>query len=894
MTAIELPKGYEPHEVEARWTRHWEENKTFTPDPEGPGEPYAIVIPPPNVTGALHMGHALNLAIQDALCRHFRQRGRKVLWVPGTDHAGIATQNVVERSLAAEGKGRHDLGREAFIERVWEWRQEYGGRILNQIRRLGASVDWTRERFTLDQGLSRAVREVFVRLFHEGLVYKGDYIVNWCNRCHTALADDEVDHAPRSGKLYHIKYPLAKPVGGLDGLVVATTRPETMLGDTAVAVHPEDERFNQAIGSYVCLPLTSRKLVVIGDTYVDRAFGTGCLKVTPAHDMNDWELGRKHDLEILQVIDEDGCMGPAAGEPWVGMSTTECRTRIVEELDKQGLLVKVEEHDHSVGTCYRCKSVVEPLVSTQWFVSVKPLAEAARAAVPADTQIFPDNWTKTYYEWLDNIRDWCVSRQIWWGHRIPAWTCADCGELIVATEDPTACPKCGSASLAQEEDVLDTWFSSALWPFSTLGWPDQTRELATFYPTSVLVTGFDILFFWVARMMMMGIHFQEQVPFHHVYIHALVRDEQGKKMSKSTGNVIDPIDMIDRFGADSLRFTLCALAAMGRDIKLSEDRIEGFRHFVNKLWNASRFTLMRMDPDLGFEPDLQPETMPGLHHQWFFHRLEQAKEDLAAAIPEYRFNDAAMGLYSFIWREFCDWLLEMIKPELTSEDPGTRRRAPTCLLLALRDILILTHPIMPFVTQEIWSRLPQLPGSAPQPDLALAAYPEARPERRNPEAVAAMDFLQQVIVAVRNIRSELGVNPGKTLDVIVHTVSAEQQRILEENAQFIRLLARVEGVEVGPEAKGPRASATAVVLGAQLFVPLAGAIDFDAELARLDKELAKLDKELAAVSKKLANQGFLANAPADVVAKEQEKRQTMADKLEKLLSLKSRLEAARG
>ena len=885
MSEASLPKGYEPWGIEEKWAKHWEETRAFSPDPAGPGEPYSIVIPPPNVTGALHMGHALNLTLQDILCRFHRQQGRKVLWVPGTDHAGIATQNVVERQLKKEGKGRHDLGREAFIARVWEWRKQYGDRILNQIRRLGASVDWTRERFTLDEGLSRAVREVFARLFHEGLIYKGKYIVNWCNRCHTALADDEVEHAPRKGHLWHIKYPLMK--GG--SLVIATTRPETLLGDTAVAVHPEDERYNEHIGEYAVLPLVGRKLPVIGDNYVDREFGTGCLKVTPAHDMNDWELGRKHGLEVTQVIDEDGRMNENAPEKYRGMTKEECREAVVADLKAEGLLLEVADHEHSVGECYRCKSVIEPHVSTQWFVKVKPLAERARAAVPADTEIFPKQWEKVYYDWLDNIRDWCISRQIWWGHRIPAWTCEACGELIVAAKDPDRCPKCGETRLVQDEDVLDTWFSSALWPFSTLGWPDKTPELAAFYPTSVLVTGFDILFFWVARMMMMGLHFMDRVPFGHVYIHALVRDEQGKKMSKSTGNVIDPLEMIQKYGTDSLRFTLTAFAAMGRDIKLSEKRIEGYRHFVNKIWNAARFALMNLPETL---PDCDPAQAKGLANAWILRRLEDLKAEVAQAVAEYRFNDVAQGLYRFIWSEFCDWYLEMAKGDLYGQDETAKARTQVVLWTVLSETLVLLHPIMPFVTQEIWAALPGIPEN--RKDIALEPSPAARPELRDEAVAARMELFQGVVTAVRNIRAELGVDPAKKLDLLVRTPSAEDAALLDSVRPLVLSLARLENFQAGPEVKGPRASGTAVVRGNEVFVPLEGVVDFEAELTRVGKQLDKLAQQVSIVEKKLANQGFVAKAPAEVVEKEREKLTLLAEEKDKLSALEARLRSVAG
>jgi len=876
-----LPKGYEPRDVESRWRAHWEGNNTFTPDLDAPGEPFSIVIPPPNVTGALHMGHALNLTIQDILCRHARQKGKKVLWVPGTDHAGIATQNVVERGLAKEGKGRHDLGREKFIERVWEWREEYGTRILNQIRAMGASVDWTRERFTMDEGLSRAVRQVFVKLYDDGLIYKGDYIINWCNRCHTALADDEVDHLPRKDHLWQLRYPLAD---GSGELVIATTRPETMFGDTAVCVHPEDERYTAFIGKKVKLPLTDREIPVIADNYVDREFGTGALKVTPSHDHNDWELGHRHKLEFLQVIDENGVMNEHAGI-YAGLTKEECRKRVVADLAAQGVLVKEEELDHSVGHCYRCKSVIEPHVSTQWFVAASKMAPRARAAVPAATQIFPDNWEKTYFNWLDNIRDWCISRQIWWGHRIPAWTCDDCGKLTVAVDAPERCA-CGSVNLTQDEDVLDTWFSSALWPFSTMGWPDDTRELKTFYPTAVLVTGFDILFFWVARMMMMGLHFMDEVPFRHVYIHALVRDAEGRKMSKSTGNVIDPLEMIDKYGTDSLRFTLAAFAAMGRDIKLSEERIEGYRHFVNKLWNAARFALMNLPDDEAPAP-VDLDTVQGLHHRWILHRLEEMKESTDAAITGYRFNDAAQGMYRFIWNEFCDWYLELIKPDMQA---GGERKAAAqhVLLTVLRETLTLLHPIMPFITSEIWAALPGNAGT----DLAVQPFPAARPGCVRAEDAARMELVQGVIGAVRTIRAELNIAPSLRLTALVRTANEHDRQVLEENRQMLLVLARLENAEFGPAIEAPRASASNVVSGNEVIVPLTGAVDFEAELARLDKELGKIDKDLVQVNKKLANESFVDKAPVEVVAKERARAGELADAKAKLEALQQRFREA--
>ena len=884
MSEAQLSKGYQPVEVEQKWLDFWRDRQSFTPRADDDTEPFSIVIPPPNVTGTLHMGHALNITLQDILCRFKRQQGRKVLWVPGTDHAGIATQNVVEKALSAEGISRHDLGRERFVQRVWEWKEEYGDKILNQIKKLGASVDWSRLRFTMDDGLSRAVREVFVQLYEQGLIYKGDYIINWCPRCQTALADLEVDHEETDGGLYHIRYPIAGQSGQV---VVATTRPETMLGDTAVAVHPEDERHAGLRNSQVRLPLTERTIPVISDEYVDREFGTGCLKVTPAHDPNDFELGRTHGLETRKVIDDQGFMTEAAGSRYAGMDRFECRKAVVRDLQEQGLLVRQEPHRHKVGQCYRCKTVVEPTVSKQWFVATQELAARARRAVEdQETVIFPANWKTLYFEWLDNIRDWCISRQIWWGHRIPAWTCADCGQLIVSRQDPETCPSCGGSRLEQEEDVLDTWFSSALWPFSTLGWPDQTEDLRVFYPTTVLVTGFDIIFFWVARMMMMGLHFMQETPFGHVYIHALVRDEQGQKMSKSTGNVIDPLLMIERYGADALRFTLTAFAAMGRDIKLSESRIEGYKHFINKIWNAARFVLLNLKEE---PKGLDQVRVEAFSHRYILHALERLKEDVAEALEGYHFNEAAHTLYQFIWHTYCDWYLEMIKLELNAEDPDTAETARACLLASFKEVLILLHPFLPFVTQEIWSHLP---GSGDK-DLSQVPYPQARPQLLDDSLPADMELLQNVVVSVRNIRSELNINPGKQLRLLAR-MDGQQADFLAENQAYILQLARLSDMQIDAALEPPEASASAVVGGGELFVPLEGVIDFQAEVERLDKQLAKVAKELAGLEKKLANEGFLAKAPQEVVDKDKARLEELKDKQATVSQLKERMRTFAG
>ncbi|MDR2892104.1 MAG: valine--tRNA ligase [Deltaproteobacteria bacterium] len=884
MSQETLPKAYEPTAVEQRWRDHWEQNTTFTPEITPESEPYSIVIPPPNVTGNLHMGHALNLTVQDIMCRHARQRGKTVLWVPGMDHAGIATQNVVERRLAQEGKGRHDLGREAFIEKVWAWKEEYGGNIRRQVKALGCSVDWTRERFTMDEGLSRAVRKVFVQLYKEGLIYKGDYIVNWCTRCHTALADDEVDHLPNKGKLWHVKYPLED---GSDFITIATVRPETILGDSAVAVHPEDERYSHLIGKKVRLPFSGRLVPIIADTYVDREFGTGALKITPSHDYNDWEIGKKHNLEFIQVIDDNGIMKPNAGV-LAGLRKEEAREVAAKALEEMGLLVKVEDYENSVGHCYRCKEIIEPHVSTQWFVAVRSLADKARDAVPGQTQIFPDTWLKTYYNWLDNIRDWCISRQIWWGHRIPAWACASCGHLMVEEQAPDSCAKCGHSVLKQDEDVLDTWFSSALWPFSTMGWPDKTKELETFYPTSVLVTGFDILFFWVARMMMLGIHFMGEIPFHHVYIHALVRDADGRKMSKSLGNVINPLDMIDKYGTDSLRFTLAAFAAMGRDIRLSEERIEGYRHFVNKIWNASRFALMNLPENGGELKPVDLDNIEGTHHQWILHRLEEMKAATSRSILDYRFNDAAQDLYKFIWTEFCDWYLELIKPDMYAEaDDKTKDTARYVLWTVLRETLVLLHPIMPFITAEVWAALPGNGGT----DIAEEPYPAPRPACLRPEAAARMNMIQEVIVAVRTIRAELNIAPSLKLKTIVRPLDAESAATLEAHRKVIEVLARLESLTLDAAAVAPKLSASQVACGNEVIVPFEGSVNLDAEKARLDKELAKLYKEQAMMEGKLASPSYVEKAPQHLVERDRARVEELIAAALKLKAVRAKFEA---
>ncbi|MDA3915842.1 MAG: valine--tRNA ligase [Deltaproteobacteria bacterium] len=885
MGSDSLNKGYEPAGIEEKWYKFWLDNGFFKADDKKDNKTFSIVIPPPNVTGVLHMGHALNNVIQDIMCRYQRLCGVNVLWMPGTDHAGIATQNVVERDLAKKGLTRDQLGREEFIKQVWKWREKSGGAIINQLKRLGASCDWERERFTMDEGLSDAVRKVFVRLYKEGLIYQGQYIINWCPRCKTALADLEVEYEEKDAYLYYIKYPF---VNKKKGLIVATTRPETMFGDTAVAVNPDDERFKDLKEKEVLLPLTDRSIPIIQDDYVDISFGTGALKVTPAHDPNDFHLGEKHGLEKLKVIDDDGIMLESAGQ-FRGLDRFECREKAVKALTDQGLLVKKKPLKHSVGNCYRCRTVVEPSISKQWFVKVAPLAKKASDAVKnGQTRIIPDNWSKTYFEWMDNIRDWCISRQIWWGHRIPVWKCSDCSEIIVEETDPDVCPSCGSKHIIQETDVLDTWFSSALWPFSTMGWPENTDLLKTFYPTNVLVTGFDILFFWVARMMMMGVHFMDEVPFNDVYIHALVRDEHGKKMSKSKGNVIDPLKVIDEYGADAFRFTLSAFAAQGRDVKMSESRVEGYRHFVNKLWNASRFALMHVtskDINIDYEK-------LSLAEKWILSRCAHTSLLVKQGIENYKFNEAASAVYKFVWHEFCDWFIETAKPALYDKEGVQRRNcARSVLSKVLNDTVIMLHPFMPFVTEEIYSILPGTNGS-----VMKASYPYNKKEYgiyRNEVVEKDVQFVFDIISGIRNIRSEMKIQPSMKLKVLAHTEDKREKIIIAENKSFIVNLATLESFYFCETDTIPSSSASSVTGDTTCFVMLEGVVNFDKEIARLEKEVAKNTKELLGVQKRLNNESFLDKAPDNIIQKVkaqhsdlEEENNKLKENLERIVKMK--------
>jgi valyl-tRNA synthetase len=883
----ELAKGYEPHDVEKKWYAEWEEKHYFHADATSDKKSYSIVIPPPNVTGALHMGHALNNTMQDILCRWKRMQGHNVLWMPGTDHAGIATQNVVERQLAAEGMDRHDLGRDAFIQRVWKWKAESGGQIIGQLKRLGASCDWERERFTMDAGLSKAVRTVFVKLYQDGLIYRDNRLINWCPRCHTALSDIEVEHEEQKGHFWHIRYPVVNEPGRF--VIVATTRPETMLGDTAVAVHPEDERYADLVGKKVLLPLVNREIPVVADDYVDREFGTGVVKITPAHDFNDFEVGLRHGLDKINVFDESGVIN-AAGHQYEGMDRFAARERIVADLEQAGLLEKIEDHAMSVGGCYRCKTVVEPYLSLQWYVKVGPLAERALQAVKeGKTRILPKQWENTYYDWMENIRDWCISRQIWWGHRIPAWFCDHCGTVTVAMEDPACCSGCGSDEIRQETDVLDTWFSSALWPFSTMGWPDKTPELERFYPTSCLVTGFDILFFWVARMMMMGLHFMDEVPFRDVYIHALVRDAHGQKMSKSKGNVIDPLTIIDQYGTDAFRFTLAAFAAQGRDIKLAEERIAGYRNFCNKVWNAARFTLMNLD---GFDPDgmsLQ-ELSLSAGDRWILHRLNETARMVDESLTGYRYNESASALYQFTWSEFCDWYLELSKQDLYNGTPERKKSAQYVLWYTLDHLLRLLHPFMPFITEEIWQALP---GSKASATIMQAPFPMPSDERSFPTEAAAMERVMEVIGGIRNIRGEMDVPPSRQIAVILSCAGAESLELMRQSQSAIVNLARVSDLTIGQDLEKPEDASIQVAGDVQIFVPLKGLVNVEEEEKRLTKEIAKIEKEIDMFSKKLQNPSFVDRAPAEVVAKEREKlaevtgkKQVLEESLEKIRKLR--------
>jgi valyl-tRNA synthetase len=868
-----LAKAYEPKDVERRWYAFWEERGFFKADPASGKPSFCVVLPPPNVTGSLHIGHAFTNTLQDVVARWKRMSGFDVLWLPGLDHAGIATQMVVERQLAKEGKKKEDLGREAFEQRVWAWKEESGGIILRQLRLMGFSLDWSRERFTMDAGLSRAVREVFVSLHEQGLVYRGNSIVNWCPRCVTALSDLEVETEAEPGSLWHIRYPA---VDGGEGIVVATTRPETMLGDVAVAVHPDDERYRHLLAAGaqgVRLPIMDRVIPVVADTFVDPAFGTGAVKVTPPHDPADFEASKRLGLrQDIVVIDDHGRMTAQAG-PYAGQDRFEARKGIVAQLEREGLLVKTVPHQVPLGRCQRCKTVVEPRLSAQWFVKTTPLAEPGIAAVEdGRIRFVPENWSKTYFEWMRNIRDWCVSRQLWWGHQIPAWYCDPCGEVIVAREEPEACPKCGGP-LRQEVDVLDTWFSSGLFPFSTLGWPDRTPDLARYYPNDVMMTGFDIIFFWVARMVMLGMRFAGDVPFRTVFINGLVRDEHGEKMSKVKGNSVDPLDVIEKHGADALRFTLAALAAPGTDPSLGESRLLGYKAFVNKLWNAARFVLMNLEG--GIASSYDPAALP-LPSRWIRERLDQTAAEVNEALAGFRFDQAANALYHFLWDEFCDWYVEISKAYLA--DPASAPAARKVLVEVLESALRMLHPLMPFVTEELWQRLPHDGDS-----IMLAPFPKGA--AAGGEVAAAMAELMAVVTAIRTVRAEYGVDPKKRIEVTV-VAAGEAGALLAEQASWVRGLARLEGLAIAPASPASAAGTIRQPVGRyEVHIPLAGLFDVAAERARLSRERDKVQAETEGIDKRLGNPQFVERAKPEVVAEVRAKREELSARLDKIRAM---------
>ncbi|MBE7021796.1 MAG: valine--tRNA ligase [Ruminococcaceae bacterium] len=866
----QLDKIYNPGEVEDRLYAEWVEKGYFTPSPDPNKEPFTIVIPPPNVTGQLHMGHAMDETLQDILIRYKRMAGYAALWVPGTDHAGIATQIKVEEALRKEeGLTRYDLGREAFTERVWDWKHKYGERIINQLKKLGSSCDWSRERFTMDENLSKAVKEVFVTLYEKGLIYQGERIINWCPSCITALSDAEVEYAEQNGCFWHIRYPVKDSD---ESFVIATTRPETLLGDTAVAVHPEDERYTHLVGKTLILPLVGREIPVVADAYVDKEFGTGAVKITPAHDPNDFEVGARHGLPIIKVLDDSAKVNENGGK-YQGLDRYEARRQIVKDLEEGGFLVKTEDHAHNVGQCYRCGTTVEPITSKQWFVKMGPLAEKALEVVKDGTiQFVPDRFSKTYINWMENVHDWCISRQLWWGHRIPAFYCDACGETTVSREDITKCPKCGG-TVHQDEDVLDTWFSSALWPFSTLGWPEKTADLDYFYPTSVLVTGYDIIFFWVARMIFSAMEHMKKEPFHHVLIHGLVRDSQGRKMSKSLGNGVDPLEVIKKYGADALRFTLVTGNSPGNDTRYSDERVEASRNFANKIWNASRFVLMNLTVT---ERKLPEAAELKLEDKWILHRYNQVVKAVTDNLDRFELGIAVSKLYDFIWDEFCDWYIELIKPRLYDEDCPSNKAAQYTLSYVLSGALELLHPFMPFITEEIWQKLPHVGES-----IVIADWPKFNEALDFPAEAADMEAIMAALKAVRNQRSEMNIPPSKKATVYIKT---EKPEVFSQGTSFFEKLASAQEAIIADGSFVPPANAVSCVVdGAQIFMPLDDLVDKEKEMARLAKEKENLLAEIKRVEGKLSNPGFVNKAPAQVVEEERKKETKYREMLEKVL-----------
>ena len=863
----ELPKTYDPKSVEDKLYKFWVDSGFFHAEVNPDKKPYTIVIPPPNVTGQLHMGHAFDETLQDILIRTKRMQGYEALWMPGTDHAGIATQIKVEENLRKEeGLTRYDLGREEFLKRVWAWKDKFGSRIISQLKKLGTSCDWDRERFTMDEGCSKAVREVFVNLYNKGLIYKGHRIINWCPHCATALSDAEVEYETQPGKLWHIRYPLAD---GSGELVVATTRPETFMGDTGVAVNPNDERYKHLIGKTCILPIMNREIPIFGDEYVDMEFGTGCVKVTPCHDPNDFEMGQRHDLEQILMFNEDATVN-ANGGKYEGMDRYECRKAVVKDLEEGGYLVKIEDHEHNVGTCYRCGTTVEPMTSAQWFVKMAPLAKPAMDVVnEGKTKFVPDRFSKTYLRWMENVHDWCISRQLWWGHRIPAFYCEDCGEMTVSKTDVCTCPKCGGTHIHQEEDVLDTWFSSALWPFSTLGWPDKTKELEYFYPTSTLVTGYDIIFFWVARMIFSGVEHMGETPFETVYIHGLVRDAQGRKMSKSLGNGIDPLEVIDQYGADALRFTLATGNSPGNDMRFSDERVQASRNFCNKIWNASRFIQMNLTIDKDKAVELPSDL--AIEDKWIISKFNTLVADVTRNIDQYELGLAAAKLNDFIWENFCDWYIEIAKTRLQTGDENVQK----VLCYVLSGAMQLLHPFMPFITETIWQALPH-----EGPSVMVSAWPEYKDELHFAAEEAQMESLMDAVRAIRNRRAEMNVPPSKKAKVLILT---EKKDTFSAGAGFFPKLAYASEIELIDAVPADAAKMASVVTGdAQIYMPMGDLIDFEAERARLGKEKSKVEADIDFVMKKLNNPKFVDKAPEKVVAAEREKAEKLREHLAKL------------
>ena len=885
---IELPKAYEHLEIEKRWYPIWEKEGYFTASADSDAAPYTIVIPPPNVTGSLHMGHALMLTLEDVLVRWRRMQGYNALWLPGTDHAGIATQMVVERELAKEGVSRFDLGREEFIAKVWEWKSHYHARITTQMKVMGVSVDWSRERFTMDDGLSRAVRKVFVDLYNDGLIYREQRLVNWSPGIHTVLSDLEVEYKDIDSSLWHMAYPVT---GSDEKLVVATTRPETMVGDTAVAVHPDDERYQHLIGKTIDLPLTDRKIPIVADAIlVDPEFGTGAVKVTPAHDFNDFETGKRHDLEVINIFDRDARMNDNAPEAYRGLDRYEARKRIVADLDALGLMVEIKPHKLNLGHCQRTGVPVEPLLSDQWYVKIEPLAKPAIEAVEDGRTVFTSKeWEKVYFQWMRNIRDWCISRQLWWGHQIPAWFCDDCDHITVAEDDPTACAGCGGTLLRQDEDVLDTWFSSGLWPFSTLGWPDKTTDLEKFYPTSVMETGFDIIFFWVARMMMFGLYTMGDVPFKTIYMHPMVRDDKGQKMSKTKNNVIDPLVETEVHGADALRFTLTALTTQGHDLKLSKDRLQGYRAFANKIWNATRFVLMNLPDEETFSPLTEADVEAlSLADRWVLHKLDAAVDDVTSALEAYDFQAATTAVHAFFWGVYCDWYIELTKSTLKDggEAAATTRRV---LMHVLDQALRLLHPFMPYITEEIWTQLPLADRDAPS--LTIAAWPKQRDAFRDGHAQALLDQVIDIIAAVRTIRGENGISPKADVNLVVSGPDQATVDLVTESEAYLAHLAGVTSLSSGVDLPRPPKSAVAVAGACTVYMHLEGLIDLAEEVARLEKAVGKIEKEISKFEKKLSNERFLANAPAEVV---EEQRRRLAEAQEQRATYQGSIDVLKG